>query len=148
MDREVQGIRGGIDRRAPIGWFFDYSVFLKIGARRFRPSKDPFGTLLWNFWTQYIIWSLVYGEMFSLMEVIFMNVIDDASSNPFGEMIREVCGRSGHSAYECSEVDGVYASESKISVRYRKRDSFVKVRKQLKLIVKSLLVINTVVRSN
>ena len=29
----------------------------------------------------------------------FMNVVDDASLNLFGEMIREVCGRSGHRAY-------------------------------------------------
>ena len=78
----------------------------------------------------------------------FVNVIDDASLNPFGETIREVGGRSSHRAYKCSEVNGVYASESKASVRYRKGDSFVKVRKQLKLIVKSLLVINAVVRSN
>ena len=39
-------------------------------ARLVRFSKYPFATILWTFWTQNIIWSLVYEEMFSLMEVI------------------------------------------------------------------------------
>ena len=77
-----------------------------------------------------------------------MNIIDNTSLNPFGEIISEVCGRSSHGAYKCGEVDRVYTSESKASIRYRKGDTFVKVRKQFKLIVKCLLVINTVVRSN
>ena len=63
----------------------------------------------------------------------FMNVVNDASLNPFGEMIREVSERSGHRAYKCSEVNGIDASEGKASVRYRlsgyrKGDSFVLVK--------------------
>ena len=77
-----------------------------------------------------------------------MNVVNNASLNPFGEMIIEMGGRSGHRAYKCSEVNGVDASENKASVRYRKEDSIVEVRKQLELIVKCLLVVNSVVRSN
>ena len=52
----------------------------------------------------------------------FVNIIDNASLNPFGEIISEVFGRSGHGAYKCSEVNGVYASKSKASVRHQKGD--------------------------
>ena len=36
-----------------------------------------------------------------------MNVVDNASLNPFGEMFREVGGRSGYRAYKCLDLDNV-----------------------------------------
>ena len=38
----------------------------------------------------------------------FMNVVNNATLNPFGEMFREVGGRNGHRAYKCSEVNIVF----------------------------------------
>jgi len=63
---------GGLIVGLQLGGFLitQFYRFIKDRSETSRPSKYPFGTLLWFFWAQNMIWSLVYGEIFSLMEVI------------------------------------------------------------------------------
>ena len=66
---EINGFSGALSDLGifdfPLLWHMStyFTSFLKIGAGVFKPSKDPFGTLFWIFWTQEVIWS---EEMFLL----------------------------------------------------------------------------------